>query len=367
LREYNRQREKSFDERLREEVLAIDPAEAHKQLAIRRLMGSWLEVDELEIEGEKRRCRITAAKAPFLEALRLVINERRKFWPITARMCHYGLLNDPPLRHASKPSSRYANDNESYRSLIDLLIRARLTGQIPIEAIGDETRPVTTWKVHRTVGDFLSKEVSDFCTGYWRDLIQSQPNHIEIVCEKNTVEPIVGPVAGEFCIPLTSGRGYCSLPPRYGMAQRFRRSGKAQLVILIVSDFDPDGEEIAHSFAKSMRDDFHIEALCPIKVALTAEQVDEYDLPIGGRAKKGSSNYKKFVKRYDDDVVFELEALKPEALQQILRESIESVLDVDAFNHEQEQEQLDAAHLEGARRQVRSALQGMNLNRADEE
>ena len=54
----------------------------------------------------------------------------------------------------------------------------------------------------------------------------SQPLHIELIGEKNTLSGTILPVAMEYCIPLTLGRGYCSLPPRHGLTQRFRKSGK---------------------------------------------------------------------------------------------------------------------------------------------
>jgi hypothetical protein len=60
-------------------------------------------------------------------------------------------------------------------------------------------------------------------------------------------------------------------------------------VLLIASDFDPDGEEIAHSFARSLRDDFGLEAIDAIKVALTAEHVAEFSLPPRLKAKHTSS------------------------------------------------------------------------------
>jgi hypothetical protein len=110
-----------------------------------------------------------------------------------------------------------------------------------MEVIADETRPVTIWDTHATPATFIRAELDDFLKNYWRDLMQSQPNHVEIVGEKNTIGPILRPVAAEFCVPLTIGRGYCSLPPRHAMAERFRKSGKAKLVLLIVSDFDPAG------------------------------------------------------------------------------------------------------------------------------
>ena len=75
--------------------------------------------------------------------------------------------------------------------------------------------------------------------------------HIEIVGEKNTIEPIIRPVAARSCIPMTIGRGYCSLRPHYDIAQRFHKSGKDRLVLLMLSDHDPDSEEIAHSSAIS--------------------------------------------------------------------------------------------------------------------
>lgn len=99
--------------------------------------------------------------------------------------------------------------------------------------------------------------------------MQSQPNHIEIVGEKNTIQGVLRPVAMDYTIPYTIGGGYSSLPPRYAMAQRFKKSGKEQLVLLVLSDFDPEGEDIAEGFARSMRDDFKIKLVFPVKVALT--------------------------------------------------------------------------------------------------
>jgi hypothetical protein len=189
----------------------------------------------------------------------------------------------------------------------------------------------------------------------------SQPLHIEIVGEKNTLSGTIRPVAEEYCLPLTLGRGFCSLPPRRGLAQRFKRSGKEKLLLLLVSDFDPEGEVIATSFARSMRDDFGIANVEAIKVALTAGQVATIALPPGGTAKKDSKNYPAFAAKYGD-TVYELEALHPDTLQDILRQTIDSVIDIDLFNQELEREKEDAAKLENIRRRVQAALSGLDLN-----
>ena len=357
LRECNRQRAKSFDEKVREEIISVNPEEAYRSLIAHRKCRAAVAIAGLAVVGHKHRAEISAAKEPFLQAVRRVLEDRKNFWPLSDRQVHYALLNAPPLRHASKPDSAYDNTPVSYKSLVDLLTRARLSGNIPFEAIADPTRPVTVWRVQRDCQGFIRQELDGFLRGYWRDLLQSQPNHIEIIGEKNTVASILEPVAAQYCIPLTIGRGYCSLPPRYEMAKRFRAGGKEKLVLLMVTDFDPDGEEIAHSMARSLRDDFGIQNIVPVKVALTADQVKRFALPPGMDGKKSSVNYAKFTSRHGKHT-HELEALRPEDLQRALREAIDRVIDVKTFNAELDQEKRDAAHLAALRRATCDSLMG---------
>ena len=356
LREHNRQREKSFEEKLREEVVNVNPADAYKSLIEHRAKRAKVKVAKLDIGDVKRRAEITAAKEPFLNAILKVLADNKEFLPLSDRSIHYRLLNDPPLRHASKPDSAYRNDRPSYKSLVDLLTRARLKELIPMDAIADETRPVVTWRTWADVRGFVRGELDSLLKDYWRDPMQSQPNHVEILVEKNTVASIVKDVAMRYGIPMTSGRGFCSLPPRYDMAQRFKTSGKEKLIVLIVSDFDPEGEQLAQSFGRSMRDDFGIASVCPIKVALTAKQVKQFKLPPGPKAKSGSTNYRKFVSKYGANV-FELEAITPSALQGLVRDAIDAVIDRDSFNCELDQEREDAAELEALRRTVIKTIQ----------
>lgn len=357
---YNQQREKSLDEKLRENIATADPTEAYKSLIEHREERSAIGVDTMPIVGTTTRCAISPAKLPFLQAVCKILNSAKQYWPLSDRRIHYKLLDDPPLKHASKQGSVYDNTKASYKSLVDLLTRARLAGNIPMSAIADDTRPVVIWDVHREPGTFIHKEIDRFLKGYHRDLQQSQPCHIEIVGEKNTVAPTLRPVAAEYCIPMTTGRGYCSLPPRYAIAQRFKRSGKEKLILLIASDFDPDGIGIAHSFARSMRDDFGIQNVEAIRVALTAEQVRERNLPPVMIAKETSVHYEKFTAEHGENV-FELDALELDDLQDILKDAIDSVLDIDAFNAELDAYKKDAAFLEGVRKTIHEALAGLNL------
>src|SRR5262249_19571500 len=158
--------------------------------------------------------------------------------------------------------------------------------------------------------------------------------------EKNTLEGVIKPVAMRYCIPYTLGRGYCSLDPRHKMSKRYWASGKSKLIILILSDFDPEGEDIAHSFARSMRDDFGIGRIHAKKVCLTHNQVLERNLPENFNIKKLGKRAAKFRAKYGDSV-YELEALPEERLSELLTDAIDEVLDIDAFNAELDAERED--------------------------
>ena len=355
LREFNRQRIKTFSEKAREALVDISPKAAHRRLVKQRAVKSTVSVTELKLDAQRVRAGITDAKQPLLDAILQVLDERRKYWPLSVRQVHYALLNNPPLKHASKPKSRYANDLGSYKNLDQLLVRARVEGLISWDAIGDETRPVTTWKVFDDPQQFIREEMDSLLEDYYRDLLQSQPNHIEVLVEKNTVAKICSEVCARYCMPMTSGRGFCSLPPRRDMEQRYRDSGKEKLILLIVSDFDPEGEVIAESFARYMRDDFGIEEICPIKVALNAEQVKRFNLPLALKAKEKSVNRRRFVEIHGENV-WELEALEPVQLQALLDDAIRSVLDLEAYNAEIAAEATDAAQIEALRETVKEAI-----------
>lgn len=356
---FNKQRLKSFEEKVRESVIEVDPEQAHQALRAYRASKVRPNIDTLYIRDDVRqRTPISSAKMPFLEAAKKVIMSRQGFWPLSLRAVHYLLisLSEVVLMHAGKPASVYENTLRCYKQLSDLLTRARVQRLLPWDCLCDETRRTMEWDVYRDVGAFLDNEMERFLRDYWRDLQQGQGVHVEILAEKLTVAPILESVAEEFTIPVMTGRGYASLPLRYELVQRLKRSGCDRLVVLMVSDFDPDGEEICESFVRSLRRDFQLRAE-GIKVALTREQVEQFKLPPRMKAKQ-TKRARRFVDKYGEDV-WEVEALQPEVLQQLLRDAICSTIDLSVFERELQQEREDAANLERIRTRVQVALGGV--------
>ena len=360
---HNKQRVKSAAVRIKESLLAIDPEVAHRQLIESRTERDRDAPAEIELNYYCRRASISSAKRPMLDAVSFAIQTLKKFWPLTVRQVHYRLLNHAPLRHASKPDSTYSNDRKSYGDLCDLLARARLDGSVPWRAITDETRPISGTDYSADAAEYIDRESCWFLKSYRRDLMQSQLDHIEFIAEKMTVQGIVKPVLDRYCIPLTIGRGYCSLEPRRAIAQRFETSGKDRLILLVASDLDPDGDSIAESFARSIRDDFGIDAIVAVKALLTMEQVKLWDLPANEmEAKTSSGQHASYVKRYGTNAVYELEAIEPSLMQSAIVETIDSVIDIKAFNGELVQEKRDAGKLAAIKKSVADHLSQLDID-----
>ncbi len=140
-------------------------------------------------------------------------------------------------------------------------------------------------------------------------------------------------------------------------AKRFKASGKDRLILLVASDLDPDGDSIAKSFGRSIRDDFGIDEVVAVKALLTVQQVANWKLPRNEMAAKQSSGqYETYVRRYGSDAVFEHEAIEPALMQASIAETIESVIDIQAFNRELDQEKKDAVNLATIKRSVAEQL-----------
>jgi len=361
LASYNRQRVKTTAEETLEEVALMGDHAWQSLRKYRNRSSKLAGVEAIKLVGEKKRSAIVQ-KRSLARAITEIVFVNERHWPLSDRKVFYRLLNIAGLLRNDSRRTRFGNSQACYDDVTDMVTRLRIDGTLPMECISDETRPVVQWDTHRSVGTFVAKEVKGLFAGYYRDLLQSQPNHVELLVEKNTIASDLRGIAAKYTIPMTSGRGYSSLPPRYSMLERFRASGREKLVIIVVSDFDPEGEDIPNSFGISLRDDFGLseEKLELIKATLTHEQVQTLDLHEGQFAKEESSRFPQFQEKYGDRC-WELESMEPETLQEIVEDTIQAVLDMDAFNRELELQEAEQDELQTYRWTVRDALSDLEL------
>jgi len=151
-------------------------------------------------------------------------------------------------------------------------------------------------------------------------------------------------VARKTSIPVYSCGGFGSLTGNYEIARR-ALARDVPTVILHVGDYDPSGESIFESMtadaAAFVEVDrvIHTCALIPVRVALTADQVEEYDLPTAP-AKKSDTRSKNWT-----GGTCQLEALAPDDLAEIVEDAIAEWLDFDVYKKALQQEESDRASL----------------------
>jgi ParB-like chromosome segregation protein Spo0J len=385
LVEANEQRKKSAGMQLREAAMRINPADAvqalrteQKEKDAERLYGR-MEDQAVEASGSAARKQISEGMMPFLDAALAVANANRGFWPVSVRQIHYRLLNDPPLKFTKKDrvkrnrkgeivkvipavqdeARRYANDESSYKALVNLLARARVEGLFPWPAIDDETRPEDLNSHFWNPQAFFKSEFEDLLVGYRRNRQQSQPHHLEIVAEKLTVRSILDPIASEHSIPLTISRGHCGPTLKRKIADRFKRSKKEKLILLCVTDLDPAGEAIIQNFKDDLVDDHGLDDDCVevYRCGLTMDRVEEFNLtPSYDTEEKDITTKQAYIDKYDTTDAWELESMEPSDLQDALTEDINECLDIDAYNTEVEQEDKDAVAIQARKAVVMECL-----------
>lgn len=354
LTKYNPQRVKSAKTLLREAMLKY--ADNPQQL-LRKTRLSELAVTAkfTEVPGIKQVGDIGPRQIEFLQAVMKVVAELKDYWPLSVRTVHYRLLNNPPLTQATKDRNerwRYANTPECYDRLDKLLVPARYYGHVPWQSIDDPTRPHFANEGWFNLSEYIDREMSEFLCEYHRDKQKDQPRHIEVLGEKNTLLQIIKPVCQDYYVPLTIMRGCCSHPVWRDIAARFRASGKDKLSLLILSDHDAAGFDLADDAVRSLRDlwglpvDYH-------RVAVEQSQINALGLAEDFNPEKAEgTKLKRFIERTGGTKSWELEALPPEYIREELRRSIEANMDMDIYAQSIVEEQDDLMELSLVRSQL---------------
>ncbi|MGI8656853.1 MAG: hypothetical protein ACR2LC_16735 [Pyrinomonadaceae bacterium] len=160
-----------------------------------------------------------------------------------------------------------------------------------------------------------------------------QPFHLEIWCEKSTMNDILLPLCGEYQANLVTGLGELSSTACRAVVNRVVESEKPARIFYI-SDFDPAGKCMPVSVARKI--EFNILKDRPnvdmrvFPLMLSAEQVRLFRLP-RTPIKETERRRSAFEKRHGSGAVEldALQALQPGAFERIVREAVERYYDTD--------------------------------------
>ena len=334
---------KSDGEIYLEAAAAVDPdeavrkAQARKAQVLNKVKTSGL--SEVETVGSIRRTDPSGERADMLNAVLEIMAELRSkgFLPTSGRSIHYKLLAKNVLTSKRKGGYIYGTRPGSSALLSKLLTDARSAGLIDPDDLDDGTRPSHQFVPSGTVGNYVNETLNGLFANYFSDIHADQPNHVELLVEKNTIFPLIRKhVANELRLPITSLRGYGSFPAARDVAERFRRSGKGKLVVVYVSDLDPEGIDMPASWKKYLWHDFHVEAAV-YRATVTQEQVRKYHLSPDADVKLSSSRARKFIQEHGDQC-WELDSMPEQVLIDEVSAAVRAMLDIDALNRAFERE-----------------------------
>jgi hypothetical protein len=207
---------------------------------------------------------------------------------------------------------------EYNRTVSRLTVDLRRSGDIPFGKIVDGSRQYTCPATYENVQDALNDTAASYQRSYWR----TAPVDLEVWCEKDAIKALIVAMTWELAVPLMVTRGFASESVVHELAMDAKRSGKPR-VILSLNDYDPSGQIMLADILERAKHYAPNAEFITQQVALTREQVDEYDLPTRPTKREGNTHAKMFL----DAESVELDAIDPGHLQNILRDAIEEWID----------------------------------------
>lgn len=228
------------------------------------------------------------------------------------------------------------NNERSYKNTVGLVSDARLAGLIDWEIIKDRGRECIINPHWETPTDIVRSAAHSFRVDHWL----RQENYVEVMVEKQALEGVLVPVCKELDIPFTANKGYSSSSAMYEASKRYLdRSGEGKnLYVLYLGDHDPSGIDMTRDVDDRLRLFLAGSGDCEVKrLALNMEQVDELKPP-ENPAKLTDSRAASYVAKFGSSS-WELDAIEPKRLAQIVRRAVENLIDQDAWDETHEQEE----------------------------
>lgn len=221
------------------------------------------------------------------------------------------------------------NAEPNYDWLGCVLADARMGGYMDWDAMIDRTRE-KGGNLHWESPEARIKHVAEH---YLIDTWQGQPYRPEVWVEKDAMENIVEVICRRLDTPYFSCRGYSSLSSLHDNAQVLAKLVTKQgtrPVVLYLGDHDPSGIDMGRNIENQLRT-FMGKAgkqLIFKRLALNMNQVEAFNPP-PSPVKPGDSRSKGYVEEFGTTECWELDALTPEQVDEIVTEAVTGYCDED--------------------------------------
>jgi hypothetical protein len=266
------------------------------------------------------------AMAIIADAEILLDSYSRQGYRITLRTLYYQFIARDLFPESRRDKvSGTKNTEKNYKWLGGIVSDARLAGLLDWRHLQDSGRESHGgdggWGEPRNIIDYGA---TNYNITHWDD----QPQYVEIWVEKQALEDIVARPCLEWNVKYFACKGYVSQSSMYEAAMRLRRiDGDREKTIIHLGDHDPSGIDMSRDIQDRLN---MFGAGVEVKrIALNMHQVEAYDPP-PSPAKITDSRAADYIDNYGEDS-WELDALEPSVLNELITGEITSRLDMDLY------------------------------------
>ncbi len=228
------------------------------------------------------------------------------------------------------------NTQAQYKRLGGIVNDARIAGKLDWSAIEDRDRNVKKPSVWSSPEEII-RAVAD---QYREDPWITQKFRPEVWIEKSALIGVIEGVCKELQVPYFACKGYVSQSEMYDAGKRFAETyeDRQTPLILHLGDHDPSGLDMTRDLSErlSLFAGRRVEVR---RLALSMAQIDQYDPP-PNPAKETDARFVGYQDEFGDSC-WELDALDPEVISNLIREELVSVTDLPAWFETKDQETLN--------------------------
>lgn len=243
----------------------------------------------------------------------------RMGYDLTVRQLYYQLV----------ARGHIPNKLSEYNKLKSTMKNARNAGLIDWDMIVDRTRLPRLLMTWNDAADRIRHAARSFRIDKWAD----QPNHVEVMVEKQALEGVLIPVCDELQVTFTSNKGYSSASAMYRMGKRYEYYKEVldkNLHILYLGDHDPSGLDMDRDIEERVEMYSSYSVIYVDRLALLMSQIEEYQPP-ENPTKLSDSRSEGYITMHGYSS-WELDALEPRLLADLVRRGVMNLRDDDLWD-----------------------------------
>lgn len=245
------------------------------------------------------------------QANKIIVEYQGQGFKLTLRQLFYQFVSRDLL----------PNKQSEYKRLGSILDDGRKAGLIDWSAIEDRTRNLERLSVWSSPSQILSAVADQYREDWWK----GQDFYPEVWIEKDALTGVIEGVCEEYQVPYFACRGYVSQSEMYDAAQRFKNKRK-KVIVFHLGDHDPSGIHMSRDNEARLELLSRYANVEIVRLALNMDQVEEYDPP-PNPGKESDSRFAGYAEEFGTDSSWELDALSPEVISNLIRDALEERID----------------------------------------